>query len=51
MLDVAPGVEAANGDFRATSNIERLLNVASETLDNETEADATQIETRNCDIY
>ena len=50
MLDVAPGVEAVNGDFKASSNIERLPNVATETPDNQTGANATTAETQTCDV-
>jgi cation diffusion facilitator CzcD-associated flavoprotein CzcO len=50
MLDVAPGVKAINGDFKATSHIERLPNVASETLDAKPEANGTHTETQKCDV-
>ena len=46
MLDVAPGVKAVNGDFKATSNIERLPNVAAETLDAKPASNGTHTETQ-----
>lgn len=49
MLDVAPGVERVNGEFKATSNIERLPNVA-ENGSAESKSEATNGEMQDCDV-
>lgn len=49
MLDVAPGVERVNGDFKATSNIERPPNVeVNESAEKKTEA--AKGEVQKCDV-
>ena len=49
MLDVAPGVERVNGEFKTTSNIERLPSVA-ENGSAESKSEATNGETQDCDV-
>lgn len=49
MLDVAPGVEKSNGDFRAAHHIERPQNVA-ETVAPGTKTNGVQGEVQRCDV-
>ena len=49
MLDVAPGVDLANGDIKATDNIKRLPNVA-ETSTPELKVNGNREQVQKCDV-